>query len=159
MLQKKIWIELNRLNRTLYIYTGDVVKYKGQKPLFMHVFKSQEAAHEGWKNEVEKFPLPTYDGKDKQIKIKEVEPFTEIQYFFVKFNVSESEESKTTRKINDYVTLQVLNLSRIFDPVIEEKASLLKPSLANLESIPAPLRHLYDCLKNLDIRSLPDFNK
>jgi hypothetical protein len=59
--------------------------------------------------------------------------------------------------MNDYVTLQVLNLTRIFDPVIEEKVSLLKPSLANLESLPGPLRHLYECLKNLDIRNLPDF--
>lgn len=30
MLQKKIWIELNRLNRSLMIYTGDIVNYKGQ---------------------------------------------------------------------------------------------------------------------------------
>ncbi len=33
MLQKKIWVELNRLNRTLKIYSGDVVNYKNQKPL------------------------------------------------------------------------------------------------------------------------------
>jgi hypothetical protein len=53
--------------------------------------------------------------------------------------------------------VQILNLGRIFDPVIEEKVSLLKPSLANLESMPPPLRNLFECLKNLDIRNLPDF--
>jgi len=49
-------------------------------------------------------------------------------------------------------------LARIFDPVIEENVSLLKPNLANLESIPPALRHLYSCLKNLDLRNLPEFN-
>ena len=30
--------------------------------------------------------------------------------------------------------------------------------MANLESMPGPLRNLYECLKNLDIRQLPDFS-
>jgi hypothetical protein len=55
MLQKKIWIELNRLNRSLTIYSGDVVNYKGQKPLASIIFKSQQSKKEGWSNEAEKF--------------------------------------------------------------------------------------------------------
>lgn len=50
MLQKKMWIELNRLNRTLSIYTGDVVKYKGQQELLKMVFGSSQVSREGWKN-------------------------------------------------------------------------------------------------------------
>ena len=53
--------------------------------------------------------------------------------------------------------MQVLSLGRIFDSIIEENVSLLKPTLANLESMPGPLRNLFECLQNLDIRHLPDF--
>jgi hypothetical protein len=55
MLQKKIWVELNRLNRTLNIYSGDVVNYKGQKPLVELTFHSQQSKKEGWSNEAVKF--------------------------------------------------------------------------------------------------------
>lgn len=65
--------------------------------------------------------MPTYNEAVKDIPKKIIEPFTEIQFFFVKFKVNELSEAERQkeRKINDYVTLQVLNLTRIFDPVIE----------------------------------------
>jgi hypothetical protein len=75
MLQKKIWIELNRLNRTLNIYTGDVVNYKGQKPLASIDFHSKEKPREGWENEADKFPMPKYDNPQSGLR-KIIDPFT-----------------------------------------------------------------------------------
>lgn len=96
----------------------------------------------------------------KKQPLKTIEPFTEIQFFYINIKVDESNvgSNKSDTKVSDFVTLQVLNLGRLFDPVIEENVSLLKPTLANLESMPGPLRNLYECLKYLDIRKLPDFS-
>jgi hypothetical protein len=161
ILQKKIWIELNRLNRSLAIYSGDVVNYKNQKVLARVEFKVEAGRHTGWSNEAEKFEMPNYNGQARRLPLKVIDPFTEIQFFYVNFRVDEDrvQLAEEGTKISDFVSLQVLNLGRIFDPVIEENVSLLKPSLANLESMPAPLRNLYEYLKNLDIRNLPDFSE
>jgi len=77
MFQKKIWIELNRLNRSLTIYSGDVVNFQGQKHLVQKIFLNQLAKKEGWSNEAEKFILPTYSEAVKDIAPKKlIEPFT-----------------------------------------------------------------------------------
>ena len=76
MFQKKIWIELNRLNRSLSIYSGDVVNFKGQKPLFQKIFLNTDSKKEGWSKEAEKFTMPNYNEAVKDIPKKIIEPFT-----------------------------------------------------------------------------------
>lgn len=60
MLQKKIWIELNRLNRTLMVYSGDVVNV-GQEPLLKKKFDATySSSRQGWDKEADKFEVPNY---------------------------------------------------------------------------------------------------
>lgn len=88
MLQKKIWVQLNRLNRTLEIFSGDVVNYKNQKPLARVIFKNpHNKKHEGWSSEVDKFEVPTYSKEAKQYPLKVIDHFTEIQFFYVNFRL------------------------------------------------------------------------
>lgn len=119
MLQKKIWVQLNRLNRSLEIFSGDVVNYKNQKSLAKVFFKNPDnKKHDRWSSEADMFDLPTYSKEIKRYPLKVIDYFTEIQFFYVNFQLDEDHVDREGHKISDFVTLQVLNLGRIFDPVI-----------------------------------------
>lgn len=57
------------------------------------IFLNTHTKKEGWSNEAEKFTMPNYNEAVKDIPKKIIEPFTEIQFFFVKFKVNELSEA------------------------------------------------------------------
>jgi hypothetical protein len=52
----------------------------------------------------------------------------------------------------------LLNIDRLYAPVLTSKPSFLTPDIPGIFAVPEELRILYDALESFDLKQLPDSN-
>ena len=55
-----------------------------------------------------------------------------VRFFKVSIEIAEGGKPGTSQKVEDYYRVKVLNIGRLFNPVLEKNPSLLRPSVASL---------------------------